>query len=110
MAGHSINVTSSLRCPHNGMVRILSTNAQTRANGAFMASTTDTFIIVGCPFHIGTTPSPCVTVRWLVPDSRVRINGSQTLSRSSAGICLNSAKFPQGPVVVVSSQTRVQSL
>ena len=111
MAGHSLNINSSLQCPHGGTVQIISTNTRTQAGGAFMASPTDTFVIMGCPFQLpGPVPSPCVSVRWLVHDARVKVNGNPTLSRSSAGICLSAAQIPQGPVAVVSTQAKVQSL
>jgi hypothetical protein len=92
------------------MVQIVSTNTKTQADGAFMATASDTFTITGCSFMLGPVPSPCVTVRWLVPDTRVKVNGNPTLSRSSAGLCLSAAQVPQGPVAVANTQTKVQSL
>ena len=113
MAGNSLNIGSTLQCPHGGIVQIVSTNTRTKANGAFMTTATDTYIVSGCPFQIPAVvpiPSPCVTVQWLVPDSRVKVNGNLTLSLSSAGICLSAAQVPQGPVMVINTQTRVRSL
>lgn len=105
MAGHSINIFSTMQCPHGGKVQAISTNTRTLADGAFMATANDVFTIAGCPLT-----NPCVTVRWLVPDFRVKVNGSPTLSRSSVGLCLNAAQAPQGAVVVVATQTKVQSM
>jgi hypothetical protein len=111
MAGHSLNINSTLLCPHGGTVQIISSNTRTKADGAFVATVSDTFIISGCPFQSPVpTPSPCVTVRWLVPDSRVKVNGNLTLSRSSVGLCLSAAQIPQGPVMVVNTQPKVQSM
>ncbi len=111
MAGHSLTTTASLQCPHGGVAQVLSTNTRARAGGAPLASAGDSFVITGCPYLIpGTSvPSPCVQVRWLIPDNRVKVNGSQTLSRSSTGLCLSAAGAPQGPVIVINTQTRVQS-
>jgi hypothetical protein len=51
-----------------------------------------------------------VTVLWLVPDFRVRIvGGMPSLSRSDAGLCLSALGIPQGPVVIDTTQSRVQS-
>lgn len=113
MAGNTITVNAGLQCPHGGSVRIVSTKTRAMANSAPIATSTDTFIVSGCPFQIPATPpipSPCVSVRWIVSDSRVKVNGSATLSQSSAGQCLNAAQVPQGPVVVVNTQTSVSSL
>jgi hypothetical protein len=109
MSGQSLNVNSILMCPHGGQVQIISTNTRTKGGGGFLVTAADTFIVVGCPFMIGPVPSPCVTVQWIVSDSRVKVNGSPTLSQSSVGLCLSAAQAPQGPVSIVNTQTKVKS-
>lgn len=112
MAGNTITVTSTLQCPHGGTVQIISTNARVSADGNFIATMADTFVIAGCPFQIPATPpipSPCVSVQWLVPDTRVKVNGNLTLSQSSVGLCMSATQLPQGPVSIVGGQTRVTS-
>jgi hypothetical protein len=110
MAGFAITTAASLRCPHGGIVSIQTTNTKTSADRTFAARQNDIFTIAGCPFTLpGPTPSPCVTVRWLVPDVRVRVNGTFTLSQGSTGLCLSGLQVPQGPVVVVSTQTSVST-
>jgi hypothetical protein len=111
MAGNTLNVNASLQCPHGGSVKIVSTNTRVVA-GAPIATSSDTFIVSGCPFQIPATPpipSPCVSVRWVVSDSRVKVGGSATLSQASTGLCLNAAQVPQGTVKVVTTQTHVSS-
>src|SRR5271165_3691383 len=110
MAGNSITIQATLQCPHGGTVQIVSSNSKTSADGAFMATATDTFSIAGCPFQIPATPpipSPCLTVQWLVTDMRVKVNGVATLSQSSTGLCLSGTMIPQGPVVIASTQAKV---
>ena len=112
MAGNSLNINAKLLCPHGGTVRIISANARAKADGVPLALSTDTFVVSGCPFQIPLTPpvpSPCVSVRWLLPDMRVKVNRTPTLSKSSLGICLSAAQLPQGFVKVVTTQTRVKS-
>lgn len=104
MAGNSLTTASSLQCPHGGTVIIVSANARVKAVSAPMATVTDVFIIAGCPIS-----SPCLTVRWLITDVRVKVNGIPTLSRSNLGLCLNALQIPQGPAVILNTQTRVQS-
>ena len=113
MAGNSLTTSSSLQCPHGGMVQITSSNALVKADGSFMATMSDTFTISGCPFQIPAVvpiPSPCVLVQWIVPDSRNRVNGSFTLSQSSTGLCMSATSIPQGPVMVVNTQSKVRSM
>lgn len=113
MAGNTLNVASTLQCPHGGMVQITSANTRAKVGGAFAALSTDQFMISGCPFQIpapsGTIPSPCMTVQWVVTDMRAKVNSTPTLSMSSAGLCLSAAQVPQGPVVIANTQTRVKS-
>lgn len=107
MAGDSITTASSLQCPHGGSVQITSTNTRSNAVQAPLALATDTFMVTGCPFTLpGPVPSPCVTVMWMVPDVRVRVNGVPTLSRSDVGMCIGVFGLPQGPVIVASTQAR----
>ena len=113
MAGFLLNVNASLQCPHGGQVRIVSANARVKAGGAFAALATDTFVVSGCPFQIPGTPpipSPCVTVRWIVTNLRTRTQGTPNLSQSSTGLCLSAAQVPQGPVVIVQTQTQASGL
>ena len=112
MAANSITTTATLQCPHGGSVQIVSTNAKVRADNAFMATATDTFTVSGCPFQLPTTPptpSPCITVKWLATDMRVKVNSGQTLSRSSSGSCQSALQVPQGAPVIVNTQTKVMS-
>jgi hypothetical protein len=112
MAGQSLNLDATLQCPHGGRVRIAGANVRTSAEGAFVAAITDVFTIEGCPYQIPATPpipSPCKTVRWLVPDMRVKVGGNLVLSRSSGGLCLSAAGVPQGPVRVAATQAKAES-
>jgi hypothetical protein len=104
MAGHTLTTSSILMCPHFGTVQIISTNTRVRASGAFAALATDLYLVSGC-----VSGNPCLTVRWIVPDVRTKVNGLPTLSRSSIGICLDSLQIPQGLVVIINTQPRMQS-
>ena len=113
MAGQSLNVNSTLQCPHGGSVRIISANVRVKVDSAYAALSADQYIVSGCPFQIpapsGTIPSPCLTVRWTVADLRTKVNSTPTLSRSSVGLCLSAQQVPQGPVTIVNTQPRAQS-
>jgi hypothetical protein len=112
MGGFSLSVAASLSCPHGGSVQVAGTSTRVTADGAFVGTATDSWIITGCPFQIPATPpipSPCVQVQWVVPDMRVRVAGNPTLSMGSVGLCLSATSIPQGPVIVAATQTRVSS-
>jgi hypothetical protein len=113
MAGSALTTASVLQCPHGGTVAIVSSNARVSAAGAPLALATDTFTITGCPFQIpvgvGTVPSPCVKVQWIVSDLRDGVGGMATLSSSSVGLCLAATQMPQGNVVISTVQPTVSS-
>ncbi|SMC19700.1 hypothetical protein SAMN02745857_00771 [Andreprevotia lacus DSM 23236] len=105
-----LTTASSLQCPHGGTVSIVSANTSAKADAA-LALANDTFTISGCPFQIpvgtGSVPSPCVKVQWVVTNLQTKVNGTPTLSQSSAGICLAATQAPQGPVSIVQTQPKV---
>jgi hypothetical protein len=108
MAGGALTRGSTLLCPHGGQVQPIPSQARAKA-GDFLLTSADTFPIAGCVFTLPSgTPSPCLTVKWLVADTRVKA-GSATLSASDTGLCMNSQNAPQGPVNVVNTQQRVKT-
>jgi hypothetical protein len=112
MAGGLITIASTLQCPHGGLVQIIPTNLRASAGGAPLATISDEFIIVGCPFTIPATPpipSPCITVQWLAGDLRTTVGALATVSESSVGICIGATGAPQGPVVIVTTAPGEQS-
>jgi len=108
MPGKAITTASTLQCPHGGQVSI-SANGKAKAD-ATIATVADTFSISGCSFQLpGPTPSPCVRVQWIVPDTMVKVGGNPTVSSTSVGLCVAGTGAPQGPVVVANTQSKVSS-
>jgi hypothetical protein len=113
MAGNALVAGATIKCPHGGTVQVTPTNSAVKADKDAMVLMSDTFTITGCTFQIPAAtpiPSPCVQVRWLVGDTRVKINGQATLSETSTGLCLSAAGVPQGPVIVSNTQRNVSSM
>ena len=109
MAGQAITTASTLMCPHGGSVTGIPGSPRASA-GATMLRSADTFTIAGCPFVLPSgSPSPCVTIQWIVADTSVTVGGAATLSSGSVGLCMNPASVPQGPVQVVATQPRVST-
>src|SRR6266702_3233134 len=109
MAGASVNQSATLMCPHGGKVTIIPSGARVKAGGSLVATQSDTFTVVGCPFVAGTVLSPCLTVQWVSPDISVTLGGVPTVSQGSVGLCLNRLQWPQVPVAVVTTQAQVHS-
>lgn len=103
MAGSRlINSGSMLLCPHGGPVRIAATGYSARQpDGSIPAKATDAFTIAGCPFVVGSRPSPCIQVKWVVTNVAEKIDGQPSLNAQSTGLCMGSSGDPQGPVTIM---------
>ncbi len=96
-------------CPHGGQVTIVSSNTKVLAGGQPVATQSDTFTIAGCAFTIPPSkPQPCVTVKWLVPATRVKVSGNPVILQNSTGLCQTGEQIPQGPPNVTMTQVRVK--
>lgn len=111
MPGPVVHVGAVATCPHGAPVQIAPGAPRVLVNGAPVATLTDVFSIVGCPFQIpvgaGTKPQPCLTVRWTTPALRVMVNGAPAILQTSTGLCLSAEQIPQGPPLVSTVQPRV---
>jgi uncharacterized Zn-binding protein involved in type VI secretion len=96
-------------CPHGGPVQVVPGNPRVRLSGQPAATTADQFLIAGCPFVIGSVPSPCMTIQWMVPAMRVRIGGQPAVLSTSTGLCLAATQAPQGPPQIAVTQLRVKA-
>jgi uncharacterized Zn-binding protein involved in type VI secretion len=111
MPGFLFHVGATAMCPHAGQVQVISSNTRVMVSGMQAATLGDTYTVAGCPFTIpGPKPQPCVKVQWLVPSSRILINGQPAILQTSSGLCQSAEQIPQGPPQIVASQTRVSGL
>lgn len=111
MPGFLVHVGASGICPHGGQTAFITSNARVLVSGQPALTLSDMFTIAGCPFQIpvgaGTKPQPCVTGRWIVPATRVFINGQPAILQASTGLCQSVEQIPQGPPTVIATQVRV---
>jgi uncharacterized Zn-binding protein involved in type VI secretion len=108
MPGPIVHVGAVAMCPHGGQVTIVSTNTRVLVNGMPAATLGDNYVIAGCAFTVPPgKPQPCVRVQWLVPATRVLINGQPAILQASTGLCQSAEQIPQGPPVVTGVQPRV---
>jgi hypothetical protein len=103
-----MHVGATAICPHGGQVTTISANTRVLVGGQPVATIGDTYLVAGCVFAVGPKPQPCVTVRWLVPASRVLVNRQPAILQTSTGICQSAEQIPQGPPTVVTTQVRAR--
>jgi hypothetical protein len=101
-----LTTASVLMCPHGGTVQASSSNTQVQAGGAPILRSSDAFVIAGCPFMIGTSPHPCVTINWVQPAAQSTVLDDPTLTEASVGLCVAPDQAVQGPVNIVTTQPR----
>lgn len=111
MADPFFHVGATAICPHGGQVTTVPGSPRVLVGGQPTATLSDQFLVAGCPFTLpGGKPSPCVTVRWVKPATRVLADGQPVILRTSVGLCMSPEQLPQGPPTVVVSQIRTGGL
>ncbi|MFE7189597.1 hypothetical protein [Kitasatospora sp. NPDC057541] len=106
MSGHLLHVNATVTCPHGAQATARPVQARVLVAGQAATATADPYTVTGCPFTVAGKPQPCVTVHWVVPSARIRVNGSPALPRSAVGLCRSAEQIPQGPPVVTVVQQR----
>lgn len=103
MADPLLTVDAIVTCPHGGQGTITPSQSAVVA-GDTVCTESDDVKIEGCPFTIGTDPSPCVSVEWQSTSVSSTAGGGALLTTGSQGICLSDAAAPQGPVILIPAQ------
>ena len=109
MAG-LLTTSSSMQCPHGGMVKVISSDTRVQAVSSFVLRSSDTFTIAGCSFNLGITPHPCVLVQWVQPSLKSQAMGDFTLTEESLGLCVAADMAVQGTVLINFTQAQVSGL
>jgi uncharacterized Zn-binding protein involved in type VI secretion len=108
MPGPIFHVGGSAICPHGGQVTVISSNARVLVGGMPAATLADVYVVAGCAFTVPPgKPQPCLKVQWLVPATRVMVNGQPVILQTSTGLCQSPEQIPQGPPTIVATQPRV---
>jgi len=103
-----LDAGTTITCPHGGRVTVAPRATRVSLAGKPPLLVDDTAVIAACPFVAG-APSPCLSVRWVMPATRVTVESSPVLLSSSIALCLNVANAPQGTALLTGFQTRVQA-
>ena len=107
MPGFLFHVGATAICPHGGQVTVIPMSPRVLLSGQPAATFGDVYLVAGCAFTVGPKPQPCVKVQWLVPATRVLISGQPAILQTSVGLAQSAEQIPQGPPVIVVTQTRV---
>ncbi len=107
MSQYILNAGASIKCPHGATVTMVPTAVRVTVDGDQPLRLGDVGTIAGCPFTIGTTPSPCVRTEWMMPANRVTVEGAQVLLHTSVAMCVSAAGAPQGTAIISGFQTKV---
>jgi hypothetical protein len=113
MPGFLLHVNAIMQCAHMAPATTTPTQTRVLVNGQPVATVSNLITVQGCLFTIpGPKAQPCVLVKWLMPATRVLVNGQPALLQPSpsgvgSGICQSVEQIPQGPPVISMVQTRV---
>ncbi len=108
MPGYLLTAATQATCPHGAPVSFLPTQTRVLADSSPVLLASDQATIAGCPFNVSGAPSPCLTIQWLAPATRVMVTRTPVLLSTSIGLCLNPAAAPQGPAQLSSYQQKVR--
>jgi hypothetical protein len=106
MPGNLLTTSSTIMCPHGGQAQLMTANSRISASRSKVLLESDVHIVSGCPFTVGSAPSPCARIEWEMGTSRVSINSTAALVVTSIGQCLNAAGVVQGVSTVVNTQQK----
>jgi len=109
MPGYLLTSSSTIQCTHGGSASVVPSNSKVMAGNAPVLVESDVHQVVGCPFTIGNTPSPCVQIAWSAGAARVSIDGTPVLVQSSVGQCKAASGAVQGVAIIAATQSKVQA-
>lgn len=106
-----LDATSQITCAHGAPCKHMPAQQRVKILGMPALVATDVNSIAGCAFALpGPTASPCVTVQWIVPATRVKVMGQPVVLQTSTGLCKAATQAPQGAPLITVVQARVQGL
>jgi hypothetical protein len=105
-----LTTLSTVQCPHGGQVMLSTSNTLAQVDGGYFLLLTDRHTVVGCPFVVGPKVQPCLTVQWLVGATQTLVSQVPVLLQNSVGLCFSAEQIPQGPPIVLQTQSKALGL
>ena len=106
MPGYLLHSGATVLCAHAGQAQPAAPNPRVQVSGQPVTVQPIPYLIAGCPFIVGTVPSPCLTAQWVSAATRVRANGQPVLLQDSPAICIPNATT----LTIASTQMRVKGM
>ena len=112
MPGFLLHTGAVINCTHAIPAQIPPIQPRVLVSGQPVATMASQILVTGCPFTIpGPKPQPCLTIKWLMPATRVLVMGQPALVQPAPGpgqgLCLSPEQIPNGPPIVAAVQPRV---
>lgn len=116
MPGFMLHVGATVQCTHFAPAATAPTQPRVLVSGQPVAVSSNVILVAGCLFQVPTPagvpkPQPCVTVKWAMLSTRVKVMGQPVLLQPSPGtgmgMCQSIEQIPQGPPTVSVMQMRV---
>ncbi|WP_209425146.1 hypothetical protein [Pararhodobacter sp. SW119] len=102
-----LTTNGSVMCPHGGAATLSTSQSDAEADGGRVILTSDEHTIAGCAFQVpvgaGTKPQPCVTLRWQMGATAVKVGGTSVVTQASVGLCYSAEEIPQGPAIIANA-------
>jgi hypothetical protein len=106
MPGFLLHVGATVMCMHGGQAQPTMPNPRVLVSGQPVTTMPSPYVVAGCPFNVGGSPSPCVTAQWVTAATRVLAGGMPVLLLDSQAICT-----PNGTGLnILVTQTRVSGI
>jgi hypothetical protein len=114
MPGFLLHTGAVMQCTHGIPSLIPPAQPRVLVSGQPVATLAAKITVLGCPFTVpGPKPQPCVSIKWLMPTTRVLVAGVPALVQPTPGpgpgVCLSPfpEQLPNGPPMVAFMQPRV---
>lgn len=116
MPGFLLHANAAMTCQHvTGKANIAPVQSRVLVMAQPVATIppgAPTITVAGCLFTLPNgKPQPCVTVKWSMPTTRVRVMGLPAMVAPgpgpAPGICQSAEQIPQGAAIVGALQARV---
>jgi hypothetical protein len=103
MPGFLLHLGATVMCMHSGQAQPTVPNPRVLVSGQPIVTQPNPYTVVGCPFNVSGSPSPCVIAQWVTGSMRVMAGGMPVLLQDSQAVCTPNAT---GLIITV-TQTRV---
>ena len=110
MPGPLLTTASKIMCPHGGTAVLKTSNSTTSASAARVLLESDVHDVFGCSFTIASNYRPCRTIEWSAGASKVKVDNTRVLLRTSVGACKSGEGITQGIALITYTQQKAKGL